>query len=418
MSKQITSTVMMIRPVAFRFNEETAVNNYYQKVLDGVSASQVQNRALEEFDAFVAVLRSKAIDVVVIEDTIEPSTPDSIFPNNWISFHQDGRVGLYPMCAENRRLERREDVLTQLQQEHGFLVGDVVDFSHYEQQQLFLEGTGSMLLDRVNHIAYAALSLRTDVKVLEDFCSHFNYQAVTFTSNQSVGSERLPIYHTNVMMCLADEFVVLCADTIDDEIERNVLIIQLEATGKEIIYITEAQKHRFAGNMLQLSSKTGVKYLVMSSSAHKALNTSQIDQIEKHCQILSSSLDTIEACGGGPEYCYLKIGGNGNVEVKIGTQSNGQGHFTSYSQIVSEVLDIDIDQINIIQGNSIEIPKGSGTGGSRSMPVGGNALFLASKTFLKNTQELLAKHLKLILRILFMIKDFSNLTIKIILFLI
>ena len=276
MSKQITSVVMMIRPVAFRFNEETAVNNYYQKVLDGVSASQVQDRALQEFDTFVALLRSKAIDVVVIEDTIEPSTPDSIFPNNWISFHQDGRVGLYPMCAENRRLERREDVLTQLQQEFGFLVGEVVDFSHYEQQQLFLEGTGSMLLDRVNRIAYAALSLRTDVKVLEDFCSHFNYQAVTFTSNQSVGSERLPIYHTNVMMCLADEFVVICADTIDDEIERNVLIKQLKATGKEIIYITEAQKHRFAGNMLQLSSKTGVKYLVMSSSAHKALNLSLI----------------------------------------------------------------------------------------------------------------------------------------------
>ena len=168
MSKQITSTVMMIRPVAFRFNEETAVNNYYQKVLDGVSTSQVQDRALREFDTFVALLRSKAIDVVVIEDTIEPSTPDSIFPNNWISFHQDGRVGLYPMCAENRRLERREDVLTKLQEEYEFLVSDVVDFSHYEQQQLFLEGTGSMLLDRVNRIAYAALSLRTDVKVLED----------------------------------------------------------------------------------------------------------------------------------------------------------------------------------------------------------------------------------------------------------
>ena len=305
MSKQITSTVMMIRPVAFRFNEETAVNNYYQKVLDGVSASQVQDRALREFDTFVALLRSKAIDVVVIEDTIEPSTPDSIFPNNWISFHQDGRVGLYPMRAENRRLERREDVLTKLQEEHEFLVSDVVDFSHYEQQQLFLEGTGSMLLDRVNRIAYAALSLRTDVKVLEDFCFHFNYQAVTFISNQSVGSERLPIYHTNVMMCLADEFVVLCADTIDDEIERNILIKQLEATGKEIIYISEAQKHRFAGNMLQLSSKTGVKYLVMSSSAHKALNTSQIDQIEKHCQILSSSLDTIEACGGGSARCMM-----------------------------------------------------------------------------------------------------------------
>tara|TARA_Y100000385_G_scaffold166325_1_gene172387 strand:- start:115 stop:1059 length:945 start_codon:yes stop_codon:yes gene_type:complete len=305
MSKQITSAIMMIRPVAFRFNEETAVNNYYQKVLEGVSASQVQNRALEEFDTFVALLRSKAIDVVVIEDTIEPSTPDSIFPNNWISFHQDARVGLYPMCAENRRLERREDVLTQLQEDHKFLVADVVDFSHYEDEQLFLEGTGSMLLDRVNRIAYAALSLRTDVKVLEDFCKHFNYKAFTFTSYQTVGNERLPIYHTNVMMCLADEFVVLCADTIDDESERMTLITSLEETGKEIIYISEVQKHRFAGNMLQLVGKSGEKYLVMSSSAHQALNKSQIDQIEKYCQILSSSLDTIEACGGGSARCMM-----------------------------------------------------------------------------------------------------------------
>ena len=305
MSKQITSAIMMIRPVAFRFNEETAVNNYYQKVLEGVSASQVQNRALEEFDTFVALLRSKAIDVVVIEDTIEPSTPDSIFPNNWISFHQDARVGLYPMCAENRRLERREDVLTQLQEDHKFLVADVVDFSHYEDEQLFLEGTGSMLLDRVNRIAYAALSLRTDVKVLEDFCKHFSYKAFTFTSYQTVGNERLPIYHTNVMMCLADEFVVLCADTIDDESERMALITSLEETGKEIIYISEVQKHRFAGNMLQLVGKTGEKYLVMSSSAHQALNKNQIDQIEKYCQILSSSLDTIEACGGGSARCMM-----------------------------------------------------------------------------------------------------------------
>ena len=305
MSKQITSAVMMIRPVAFRFNEETAVNNYYQKVLEGVSASQVQNRALEEFDTFVALLRSKAIDVVVIEDTIEPSTPDSIFPNNWISFHQDARVGLYPMCAENRRLERREDVLTQLQEDHKFLVADVVDFSHYEDEQLFLEGTGSMLLDRVNRIAYAALSLRTDVQVLQDFCKHFNYKAVTFTSYQTVGNERLPIYHTNVMMCLADEFVVLCADTIDDESERMALITSLEETGKEIVYISEVQKHRFAGNMLQLVGKTGEKYLVMSSSAHQALNRNQIDQIEKYCQLLSSSLDTIEACGGGSARCMM-----------------------------------------------------------------------------------------------------------------
>ena len=305
MTKQITSCIMMIRPVAFRFNEQTAVNNYYQKVLEGVSADQVQLQARNEFDAFVEKLRSKGIEVVVLEDTSEPVTPDSIFPNNWVSFHKDGRVGLYPMCAENRRLERREDVLRLLQEEHNFVISELVDFSHYEADGLFLEGTGSMLLDRVNNIVYAALSFRTDAKVLEDFCEKFAYKAVSFTSNQTVGDERLAIYHTNVMMCLGDGFAVLCADTIDNAEERKTLIDSLEATGKDVIYINEAQKHRFAGNMLQVQSKNGDKFLVMSSSAHQSLTSGQINQIEMHCQILSSSLDTIEACGGGSARCMM-----------------------------------------------------------------------------------------------------------------
>lgn len=305
MKRQITSSIMMIRPVAFRFNEQTAVNNYYQQVLEGVTADQVQAQAQNEFDTFVEKLRAKGVEVVVIEDTLEPNTPDSIFPNNWISFHQDGRVGLYPMCAENRRLERREDVLTILMEQHNFVINEVIDFSHYESNDLFLEGTGSMLLDRVNKIVYAALSLRTDAKILEDFCEKFDYKAVTFTSNQAVGTERLAIYHTNVMMCLGESFAVLCADTVDDETERKALIVSLENTGKEVIYITEAQKHRFAGNMLQVQSKAGEKYLVMSASAHQSLNPEQVEQIEKHCQILSSSLDTIEACGGGSARCMM-----------------------------------------------------------------------------------------------------------------
>lgn len=305
MIKQITSSIMMIRPVAFRFNEQTAVNNYYQQVLEGVTPDQVQRRAQSEFDAFVEKLRGKGVEVVVVEDTIEPNTPDSIFPNNWISFHQDGRVGLYPMCAENRRLERREDVLTILQQEHNFVINELVDFSHYESENVFLEGTGSMLLDRVNKIVYAALSLRTDANILKDFCEKFGYKSVAFTSNQTVGEERLAIYHTNVMMCLGEDFAVLCADTIDDETERKAVIESLEATNKEVIYITEAQKHRFAGNMLQVQSNLGEKYLVMSASAHQSLTSEQIIQIEKHCQILSSSLDTIEACGGGSARCMM-----------------------------------------------------------------------------------------------------------------
>ena len=305
MTKQITSSIMMIRPVAFRFNEQTAVNNYYQKVLEGVSADQVQVQARNEFDAFVEKLRAKGIEVVVIEDTPEPGTPDSIFPNNWVSFHQDGRVGLYPMCAENRRLERREDVLTLLQEQHNFVINEVVDFSHYEAEGIFLEGTGSMLLDHVNKIVYAALSLRTDAKILDDFCEKFAYKAVSFTSNQTVGEERLAIYHTNVMMCLGEDFAVLCADTIDDQEERKALVDSLEETGKDVIYISEAQKHRFAGNMLQVQSKNGDKFLVMSSSAHQSLTSEQIKQIEMHCQILSSSLDTIEACGGGSARCMM-----------------------------------------------------------------------------------------------------------------
>jgi hypothetical protein len=305
MTKQITSSIMMIRPVAFRFNEQTAVNNYYQQVLEGVTADQMQVQAQNEFDTFVEKLRAKGVEVVVVEDTLEPNTPDSIFPNNWISFHNDGRVGLYPMCAENRRLERRDDVLTILMEQHNFVINEVIDFSHYESQDLFLEGTGSMLLDRVNKIVYAALSLRTDAKILKDFCERFDYKAVAFTSNQTVGTERLAIYHTNVMMCLGEGFAVLCADTVDDDTERKALVDSLEATDKEIIYITEAQKHRFAGNMLQVQSKTGEKFLVMSASAHQSLSPEQVKQIEKHCQILSSSLDTIEACGGGSARCMM-----------------------------------------------------------------------------------------------------------------
>lgn len=305
MNKQITSSIMMIRPVAFRFNEQTAVNNYYQQVLEGVTADQVQEQAQNEFDTFVTKLRAKGIEVVVVQDTLEPNTPDSIFPNNWISFHQDGRVGLYPMCADNRRLERREDILTTLMKQYNFVINEVIDFSHYESENIFLEGTGSMLLDRVNKIVYAALSLRTDAKILKDFCDRFNYKAVTFTSNQTVGNERLAIYHTNVMMCLGEGFAVLCADSVDDASERKALVDSLKSSGKEVIYITEAQKHRFAGNMLQVENKRGEKYLVMSASAHQSLNTEQVTQIEKYCQILSSSLDTIEACGGGSARCMM-----------------------------------------------------------------------------------------------------------------
>ena len=305
MSKGLASSVLMIRPVAFRYNEQTATNNYYQKFLEQLSKDEVQERARDEFDGLVEVLRSKGIEVVVIEDTLEQDTPDSIFPNNWISFHDDGRVGWYPMYAENRRLERRVEILKILQEQYDFQVRKMVDFSHYESDGRFLEGTGSMLLDRVNKIAYAAQSKRTDVRVLEDFCQSFGFKSLTFTSFQTVGTERLPIYHTNVMLSIGDSFAVLCADTIDNPVEKKSLIACLEDSGKEVIFITEEQKHQFAGNVMPVVNKLGKKYLVMSRTAHQSLTLEQIEQIEKHCQILSAPLDTIEACGGGSARCMM-----------------------------------------------------------------------------------------------------------------
>ncbi|MTI33081.1 amidinotransferase [Cytophagales bacterium RKSG123] len=294
----------MIRPVSFRYNEQTAVNNYYQKVLDNMSPQEANAKAQQEFDTFVSKLRGVGVQVVVVNDTKEPDTPDSIFPNNWVSFHADGRVALYPMYAENRRLERRKDILQNLK-EKGYELHEVIDFSGYEAEDIFLEGTGSLILDRENKIAYAALSLRTDAKILDEFCEKFEYKAVTFTANQTVEGKRLPIYHTNVMMCVADQFAILCADSIDDDEERRKVIDTLESSNKKVIFISEEQKHQFAGNMLQVANENGEKFLVMSGAAYKSLTPDQIKEIESFCPILHSSLDTIEACGGGSARCMM-----------------------------------------------------------------------------------------------------------------
>lgn len=302
-ARQSTDTIMMIRPVRFRMNEQTAVNNYYQKVLDGLTADEIQEKALAEFDDFVEKLRQKGVNVIVIDDTLDPDTPDSIFPNNWISFHDDGRIGLYPMFAENRRLERRSDIIEKLREQ--FSVSALVDFTEFESSDIFLEGTGSMILDRPNKIAYAAMSERTQEQPLDEFCEAFGYEAVKFVANQDVDGKRLPIYHTNVMMCVADEFAILCVDSIDDQNERKAVIDRLEATGKEVIPISEDQKHHFAGNMLQVRSADDKRYLVMSGAAYQSLNEDQISRIEKYCPIIHSSLDTIEALGGGSARCMM-----------------------------------------------------------------------------------------------------------------
>ena len=300
---QITNTILMVRPVAFRMNEETAVNNYFQEDLS-VKNNQINKNAQQEFDAFVEKLKAKGVNVIVIEDRLDQDTPDSIFPNNWISFHKDGTVGVYPMFAENRRRERREDVFDILE-EKGFFIDKIVDYTSAEEEGIFLEGTGSIILDRVHNKAYCALSDRADEDLFIEFCEDFDVFPVLFTAKQSVDGKRLPIYHTNVMMALAETFTVICLDTIDDKKERKMVKDHLKQDGKEVILITEEQMHSFAGNMLQVLGANDERILVMSSAAYNSLTQSQIDAIEKHCTILHSSLETIETCGGGSARCMM-----------------------------------------------------------------------------------------------------------------
>ena len=301
---QTTNSILMIRPVAFRMNEQTAVNNYYQKVLDGLSKETVNAKAQQEFDVFVTKLRMVGVQVIVVDDTLAPDAPDSIFPNNWISFHESGDVVLYPMFAENRREERREDILDILE-EHGFVINEIMDYTSAEEDGFYLEGTGSLLLDRENSKAYCALSPRADEELFIEFCEDFEYSPVIFEAFQTVNGERKLIYHTNVMMCIGDTFAVICADCIDDKKERKMVLDSLKGDEKEIILITEDQVNSFAGNMLEVKGADDRRYLVMSSSAHQSLTKKQIAQLEEHVTILSSNLDTIEACGGGSARCMM-----------------------------------------------------------------------------------------------------------------
>ena len=273
---QATNSILMIRPVNFRMNEQTAVNNYYQKVLKDLLPATVNQKAQQEFDAFVEKLRGFGVEVVVVSDTKELDTPDSIFPNNWVSFHADATVALYPMFAENRRLERREDVLEELEK-NGFLIENIVDYTSAEDEQVYLEGTGSMILDRENKKAYCAFSPRADEDLFIEFCEDFEYTPVVFTSYQ----------------------------TVDNKSERKNLLKSLKEDKKQVIDITEEQVTNFAGNMLQVKGANDELFLVMSQAAHDCLTQSQISQINRHCKIISSSLATIEACGGGSARCMM-----------------------------------------------------------------------------------------------------------------
>lgn len=301
--KQYSDTILMIEPVDFRFNTQTAVNNYFQTKPEDDSTAQ--EKALKEFRGMVAKLREHGVNVVVLQDTLDPHTPDSIFPNNWISFHENKMIALYPMFAKNRRVERREDDVLALLEEKGFEAEEIMDYSSAEEDNVFLEGTGSIILDRVNKIAYACVSPRTDEELFYEFCEDFEYEPVLFEANHTVDNERKQIYHTNVMMCVGDEYAVIALSTIDDKTEKEFVINKLTSSGKEIIDITEEQMHQFAGNMLQVGGIGNSKYLVMSENAYNSLTQEQIDQIEKFNPIIKVDINTIETLGGGSARCMM-----------------------------------------------------------------------------------------------------------------
>ena len=287
----------MIRPVNFGFNAETAMNNAFQ--VNG-NDDDAQNKALKEFDNFVRLLRDNGVEVTVVDDTPEPHTPDSIFPNNWISFHDDGSILLYPMYAENRRSERKEHVVDTIAQK--FLIRRKIDLSGYEDQNIFLEGTGSMVLYRDNKIAYACLSPRTNEKVLADFCKQTGYVSVLFPA---IDGNNQAIYHTNVMMCVADRYIVICLDSIPDKKEKEKVIETIKKTGKEIIDISLDQMNHFAGNMLQIENRQAEKLLIMSTQAYESLTSDQKKKLSSFNKILHSSLTTIETNGGGSARCMM-----------------------------------------------------------------------------------------------------------------
>ncbi|MFD1258918.1 citrulline utilization hydrolase CtlX [Mucilaginibacter terrae] len=295
---QVTSHLLMIRPASFGFNEQTAESNAFQQ--KGAYLQKVQQKALLEFDTFVELLQSYGVDITVIQDTEDPKKPDAIFPNNWVSFHNNGDVIIYPMQAPNRRWERNEEIISRLRER--FKMNHVIDLSSFEAHNKFLEGTGSMVLDRENKIAYACLSPRTDAEVLDAFCRRLNYKAISFNATDA---KQKTIYHTNVMMCLGSRFAVICLDSIQHTVEKEIIKTSLTNTNKEIIAITLEQMNNFAGNMLEVQNKDGQSLLIMSRSAHQSLTVKQVQSLKQYSQIISANLSTIETIGGGSARCMI-----------------------------------------------------------------------------------------------------------------
>lgn len=301
MQEYISNKILMIEPVAFGFNPETATNNYFQKES---TREDAQTQALAEFQNMVELLRSKSIEVIVIQDTLEPHTPDSIFPNNWISFHEDGTFVTYPMFAVNRRTERREDIIEYLYN-RGFHASKRIDYSNFENNQIFLEGTGSVVLDRKHRRAYACLSPRTNRELFLRFCEDLGYKPIYFDALHQIGGDMRPIYHTNVMMAIGSTYAVICLESIVNQEQREMVGRELQTTGHDVIEITSEQMNRFAGNMLEIKALDGALYLCLSQSAYNALSEAQRTQLARHAQLLIIPIPTIEALGGGSVRCMM-----------------------------------------------------------------------------------------------------------------
>ncbi len=295
----LTSTILMVRPAAFGFNDETAINNYFQSNPD-ISNEELQQIALVEFDNMVQTLRSHDINIFVIEDSKEPPKPDAIFPNNWLSTSPNGLVSVFPMYAPNRRIEKREAILDQLAKE--FIIRDMQDWSEYEVEGRFLEGTGSMIIDYDNKMIYACVSERTSLSVLEKYASTNGFQAIVFLATDKNG---MPVYHTNVVMTLGEGFCVLCEEAIDEEWELIAVRQLLESTNHSIIAITRAQMHQFAGNMLQVKNNSEEKYLIMSQTAYDSLRKEQKQMLEAYSTLLPIAVPTIEEVEGGSVRCMM-----------------------------------------------------------------------------------------------------------------
>ena len=301
MQSQATSRLLMIRPVRFGFNEQTAESNAFQDIKLAAQTKDVaQEDAQREFDEMVRQLQAVGVDIMVYEDTLDPNTPDSIFPNNWVSFHASGTVVLYPMQAENRRLERRQDIIDDLAKR--FHIARIIDLTHFEQEGKFLEGTGSLVLDRMSRVAFASLSPRTDPDVLAEFARQTGYRTVSFRAADANGKA---IYHTNVLMCITDTLAIVCLSAISDPDERLMVRQELERLNKRIVDISLEQMANFAGNMLMVLTKKGQKLLVMSTRAFESLTPKQIDILDDYATLLHFDLSIIEGNGGGSARCMM-----------------------------------------------------------------------------------------------------------------